>query len=345
MVGYVSLRCWLRPFLTAPEIGRRRGSWVVYRSRMTSDPPHPAVTRVSRQAGIENLADILASLPGSDFASLLLGVSRSRVEACSAAHVMSQRTRDRFVWPAAIDFHQLRWVQDAAIAAVRNSFEFVTLAPLVPFGTHASLGDVSQNNVVTTVRGTEVAADPTNALAIEAAMRRIERVDSGVRLAAIQRVVRAQRFSGSRSFAHFELLGLVSADRDSGNHDFAVDEIVRHAEVVAGIVVACGATSVRIRVSDFSGRLHIGVDRVLDGLRERRIVADEWAEREAGRGYYPELCFKVVGVFDGEAVEVGDGGLVAWTQLLLNNAKERLLISGLSLERLAMLRSPRPDPC
>jgi hypothetical protein len=311
---------------------------------MTSDVPHPAVTRVSRRAGIENLADILASMPGSDLASLQLAVSRSRADARSAAHVMSQRTRDRFVAPAAVDFHQLRRVEDVAIAAVRNSFEIVTLAPLVPFGTHAALADVNQNNIVTTVRGTEVAADPTNALAIEAAMRRIERVDSAVRLAAIQRVVRAQRFSGSRSFAHFELLGLVSGGRDTGNHDFEVDEIIRHAEVVAGVVIACGATSVRIGISDFSGRLRIGVDRIVDALSERGIAADEWSEREAGRGYYPELCFKVVGVFDGEEVQVGDGGLVPWTQLLLNNAKERLLISGLSLERLAMLREPRPDP-
>ena len=307
---------------------------------MTSDVPHPAVTRVSRHAGIDDLAEVLSSLPGSDFASLMLSVSSSRAEARSAADVVAQRSRDRFVGPAPVDFHRLRRVEDRAIAGVRESFEFVTLAPLVPLGTHAALARVNQNNLVTTLRGTEVAADPTTALAVEAATRRDEHDAGCVRLASLQRVVRAQRFSGSRSFAHFELLGLVSADRDRGNHDFAVDEMVGHATSLADIVLACGATSVRIRLSDFDGRLHTSVDRIRTALAALGIVADGWPEREAARGYYPSLCFKVLGVFDDEEVEVGDGGIVGWTQLLLNNAKERLMISGLSLERLAMIGDP-----
>jgi hypothetical protein len=47
---------------------------------------------------------------------------------------------------------------------------------------------------VTAIRACEVAADPANALALEAAVRRASRPPGTVRLAAIQRVVRAQRF-------------------------------------------------------------------------------------------------------------------------------------------------------
>jgi hypothetical protein len=36
--------------------------------------------------------------------------------------------------------------------------------------------------------------------------------------------------------------------------------------------------------------------------------------------------------------EMGDGGFVDWTQKLVQSGKERLMTSGLSLERLAMLR-------
>ena len=43
----------------------------------------------------------------------------------------------------------------------------------------------------------------------------------------------------------------------------------------------------------------------------------------------------------GKTIEVGDGGLVDWTQALVGSAKERLMISGLSLERLAVTE---PDP-
>lgn len=39
----------------------------------------------------------------------------------------------------------------------------------------------------------------------------------------------------------------------------------------------------------------------------------------------------------GEPQEVGDGGFVGWTRDLLSNGKERLLISGLGVDRLAAL--------
>jgi hypothetical protein len=60
-------------------------------------------------------------------------------------------------------------------------------------------------------------------------------------------------------------------------------------------------------------------------------------QREAGRSYYRHLCFKVSVMTDDGPIEVADGGIVDWTQSLLGSTKERLMISGLSLDRLAAL--------
>jgi hypothetical protein len=46
-------------------------------------------------------------------------------------------------------------------------------------------------------------------------------------------------------------------------------------------------------------------------------------------------------LIDGEPAEIGDGGFTDWTARLLANQKERLLISGYGLDRLAGL-SPVP---
>lgn len=40
----------------------------------------------------------------------------------------------------------------------------------------------------------------------------------------------------------------------------------------------------------------------------------------------------------GVEMEIGDGGDVPWTQKLLSNAKERLIISAVALQRLAAIR-------
>ena len=61
-------------------------------------------------------------------------------------------------------------------------------------------------------------------------------------------------------------------------------------------------------------------------------------ERTGGRAYYTNLCLKLsVVTREGEEVEVGDGGMVDWTQQLLHSRKERCMTSGISIERLAML--------
>jgi hypothetical protein len=56
-------------------------------------------------------------------------------------------------------------------------------------------------------------------------------------------------------------------------------------------------------------------------------------DRETGRGYYIGACFHVYAT-NGAGIEFAliDGGFTTWTQQLLNNNKERLLISGLGAE-------------
>ncbi|HEX6526850.1 MAG TPA: hypothetical protein VF070_43580 [Streptosporangiaceae bacterium] len=71
----------------------------------------------------------------------------------------------------------------------------------------------------------------------------------------------------------------------------------------------------------------------LAGTRAEVVTDDT---RQAGRGYYLEVCFKV----STEQGEIGDGGFTDWTAKLTSNAKERLLISGYGLDRLAMPADP-----
>jgi len=63
------------------------------------------------------------------------------------------------------------------------------------------------------------------------------------------------------------------------------------------------------------------------------IVLDH--TRQLGRGYYRDLCFKVNAHVRGELMEIGDGGFTDWTAQLTASRKERLLISGVGLDRLA----------
>ncbi|MEU8633859.1 hypothetical protein AB0C38_16925 [Amycolatopsis sp. NPDC048633] len=274
-------------------------------------------------------ADVLATLPGADLTTVQLEVARRRAARLAPADVLRRHRDDRFVPASPLPFALLRRVEDALLGAAPG-FDLVTLAPLTPLGTHSVVTGLAQHRVVPTGRGTEVAADPTTGLALEAAARR----SSGevVRLATVQRVVRAQRVDGAGMFAHFSLFGAVTAGRDTGGLEFERAAALEHARLMTAGCRALGATAVSLGVTVLDPRFSGLLDDVPD------VPTHPFPDREGGRGgYYEGLCFKVYASFDGEPAEVGDGGFTPWTQRLLGNAKERLMTSGLGVDRLATL--------
>ncbi len=302
-----------------------------------------ALRRVVGELGGAGLLDVLADeLPGSDLTTLLLEVFRRRAERLSPADVLRRYRSDRFVAPATVDFAALRRTEDAMLGALPGGFETVVLAPVLPLGAHTAAAGVDPRNVVATIRATEVAADPTNGLALEAAVRRGEllraapRSAEPVRLAASQRVTRAQVFSGPVSFAHFQLLGVVTAGRDTGAHEFESRYLAEHVRFAADGLAALGLDRVTIAVTclnEPARRILAATSAEFAG--RRGVAVTEAPERESARAYYRDLCFKVLADRGGSALEVGDGGFVDWTAKLLGNAKERMLISGFGIERLA----------
>lgn len=303
--------------------------------------------RVVDQAGGQTVLEALADrLSGADLTSLLLEVMRRRTDRVTPAEVMRQYREDRFVSPSDLDLRELRRVEDVMFDALPDGFDVLTLAPLVPLGAHSAVATVDPRKVIATVRRSEVAADPTNALALEAAVRRRRLVDAVpsrsaelVRLATSQRVTRAALFDGPASFAHFQLLGVVTAGRDPGGRTFERQSLLEHLRMGTAGLLTSGADAVTLAVTclDEVGERLLGAVRDEFAGRAGVGVADA-PDREAGRGYYHCLCFKIFARFgEAEPIEISDGGFVDWTAQLLGSRKERLLISGHGLDRVVIM--------
>lgn len=293
-----------------------------------------ALERILPRIGGSETVARLAALNGSDFTSVMLEVMRQRAARETPTDVLRRYRHDRFVQPSQLPSLSLRRAEDALLGCLGEDVEVVILAPLVPLGTHSALGPVSQDKVITAVRACEVAADPTNALALEAAARRPRAGRATVRLAAVQRVVRAQRF-GPGSYSHFGLLGLVTAGRDEGGGRFERAALAEQLRFAVRGLAAAAASPAQIALTPLSETGERIALAVTGDLTPAEVVTDY--ERQDGRGYYRDLCFKVKAVVGGEVVEIGDGGFTDWTAKLTANAKERLLISGLSTDRLATI--------
>ncbi|MDY7102618.1 MAG: GNAT family N-acetyltransferase, partial [Actinomycetota bacterium] len=315
---------------------------------MTGERLHPAVARILDEEGPDLLDALARRLSGADLTSLLLEATRRRAARTTPADVLRQYQRDRFVAPATIDQRTLADLTNRTLTTIAERFEPVDVAPLAPFAAHAALAGVNQDNVVTTTRQTEVAADPTLSLALEAATRRRASArhdpknSEPVHLATVDRVTRAQRFEGARSFAHFTLLGLVTAGRDTRETRFEHDALVDHVTTLTTVLDELGIGKAVVELTDFSDRRAGLVDHTLETLADRGVRATANRQREAGRGYYPTVCFKLLATVDGEPepIDVGDGGFVDWSAKLLDNRKELLMTSAIGLERVALLTEP-----
>jgi hypothetical protein len=288
------------------------------------------IERIEREAGLPGVVDRLAGLAGADLRSLLLEVTRRRAERLSPADVLRRYRDDRFVRPSTVDPLRLRAVERTALELLPPGFELLELSPVAPFGAVSALAALSQNLAVSTVRGTEVVSDSTNVLALECAVRRRDGAGT-VRVCASHRMLRGQAYDDPGLAAHFALLGLCTAGRDTavpnaGSLQFEAAALAEHLGFYTRLLEALGiAADVRVTPLDESLR------PLLAQIPGARI--DD--ERQSARTYYRGASFGI----DAEGVNLVDGGFTDWTQLLLSDRKERLLVSGVGTERLAAWRS------
>jgi hypothetical protein len=142
-------------------------------------------------------------------------------------------------------------------------------------------------------------------------------------------------------YSHFGVLGRVSAGRDTGDRAFERTHAPAHLTYLADVLRAEGATRVEIALTTLAPAFAVVSDAVraaFDGRTDVDVVDDP--DRAAGRDYYSGFCFDVAVHVGAERMGVADGGFVDWSRRLLGNRKERMLISGLGVDRLtAIMRS------
>jgi hypothetical protein len=286
------------------------------------------VGRIVRDAGIPDLVDVLAErISPTDLQSLLIEVYRRRASRVLPGDLLAGYKANRFTKPSAVDPRVQTGFELRAWSLLPAGFEPVQLSPVCPLGSNSAIATVDQAKVVSTARNSEVVADPTNVLALEAALRRQRLRAAGsryepVRLSASHRVVRAQRFEHPDSKPHFGILALVTAGRDRGGFTFEAEALREQLTFYANLLRATRpGWPVEVAVTDLSGRL--------PPMEVPGATVRSDPERVTGRGYYVDACFKV---FAGGR-EIADGGCTTWTRKLLSDEKERLVISGLGIDR------------
>src|SRR5262245_14699115 len=130
--------------------------------------------RVVRAAGVPDLVEALTErLSPTDLQTLLLEVYRRRAAAVTPSRLLARYEDNRFVVKSPVDPLDLARLEASIHDRLpAHDITGLTLSPVSPLGTNAAIATVDQNNVLSTIRNTEVVSDATNVLALECAVRR-----------------------------------------------------------------------------------------------------------------------------------------------------------------------------
>jgi len=295
-----------------------------------------------------SLADTLTEgFSFSELQSILLDVYRRKLALLSPADVLHDYRGNRFVQVSAVEPEKFLRFDQTAFSLLPQDFETLELPPLGPLGMCSVLAPVHQNNVVSTLRHSEVLADATNYLALEAAVRRKKclssQSDAGrqIKLAASHRVVRAQNFEFEGYTAHFKIFSLCTAGRGEDNLAFEVRNLREHVlfyfALIDGLVESERVEKTTLKVFDLDGKDNPIFHQMMDEIVRSRADTSLCIEKNSsfGRNYYNRLRFMInITNKDGLALDYVDGGFTDWTSKLLSDKKERLLTSGAGSELL-----------
>lgn len=302
-----------------------------------SDASNTPVERVWRSMPDGARERLESLMPPSDLRSLLLSVASARAARVRATDLVAKWRRDRFVRPSSCDPRQVSAVEARLWQLLPDAFTGIDLSPVAPLGSCEAVAGVSQNRIVTTMRLSEVVADCTNALAIEASVRRLDQPRDGqVHLATAHRQLRAQVF-GPGVAAHFRLFALVSSARDAGSVRTEMDLLRVHLAFWIAVLETIPDHKPQIELTVFDQPIlaaRLG-DTVLADSRSDLVQLVHKPLRQRGRGYYTVLGMRLAA--DSGGLEIGDGGFTNWTAELTGNAKERCLVSCIATERLTRL--------
>jgi len=283
---------------------------------------------VWRRIGVHAREALLRTLNPIELRTILADVARSRASNQTPADLIRRWREDKLLEPSMLDPREALPITGKLWEVVPPEFVGVTLSQLTSLGSGIHLGGLGQNRVVTTMRGTEVLADPKHGLALEASRRR-RNGHSRVHLATHARCTHA--WDHSEESSHELRFALVSSAPDGGGLSTEADLLDLHLDYwreIMGTVVPRGRIELTVWDSTLAGLIEAR------GTRDGVIVVDSASdERRPWRNPYTTAAFRFVVDGDGdEAHEVGDGGFVTWTQALTRNRKDRCLVSGVSVD-------------
>jgi hypothetical protein len=290
---------------------------------------------IASKTGNDDLLERLQQLPGTELNSILLELFRKRAADVTPAVLLQQFESNRFAAPSTLDVVAFKELETSWLKlAEKNGFQSIILSPLTPLGTCAAFKTIDQNNVVSALRGTEVVSDATNVFALLVAQQyKKTKSRNPIKYVTTDRLVRAQGLANPGHTPHFGIYCMATGGFNNGGLVFEMEQLLQHLTIHLSLLSSVFAKkdlSIKILLKENNAQLHAALQAMLEEIGKEYSV--DIIQQEEPNAYYGIVQFKTFLQYNGNEINMSDGGFVNWTQQLLSNKKHRFLISGIGIE-------------
>jgi len=292
--------------------------------------------------GLQDIVNVLScELSGSELNSVLLEVFNKYIQQETPSSLLKKYEGNRLVKPVPIDIIKCKEDElNCYKILAAQEFEPIELSPVAQMGTSSIMATVNQKKVLTALRGAEVQADPTNAIALHYSLQKKKgKLENKTHnYGNISRVIRTQAFSNPNFNPHFSVLCLVSCGKDTGSFNFEKKELLKHLttsyEICKTIYCLEQIYFEIIPCKGYNSFSPLIVDTISYIQEKEKGFKVSIVEPDSDNNYYYGFRMKLKTTLNGVIYEIGDGGLLDWTQQLLANKKERMMTMGIGVQML-----------
>ena len=302
---------------------------------MASDIVKSILQKINRP----ELLDVLVrGLTGTELNSILLEVFNEKLKAITPPELLNLYQANRLVKPADLPVLEMKQMELEILRLFEKySFRPIDLAPVTALGSCSVPAPADQKKILSALRGTEVLADSTNAIALHVCdLAQKDLISTDVtKFCNIQRMLRTQSISAKGFTPHFRVGCLVSSGKDTGDFSFEKAALNDHLQVMKELFLRYyKVDGIQFRLLHRSGYPKDFLSDITDYLTknntETEISAVDQPEKE--NLYYKGVQYKADILYKGKTFEIADGGFVDWTQKMLQNKKHRMLTTGFGLD-------------
>lgn len=293
---------------------------------------------------LQDIVEVMSSkLSGSELNTVLLDVFNKRILQETPASLLNKYERNKLVKPINVDVLKFKEEELSCYRILaQKGFEPKELSPIAQLGTSSVIATVDQKKVLSALRNTEVQADPTNSIALHYASLKKKGVlkDETYNYSNISRVIRTQAFSNPNFTPHFSVLCLISCGKDSGNFNFEKVELLKHLSASYAICKDFyGLETIYFELIPMKGYDSQSqlITQCVSYIQAKRSDFEISIAEPDDNNYYYGFRIKLKALVKDSMYEIGDGGLLDWTQQLLSNKKERMITMGIGFQILHQL--------